>query len=140
VPVLARVHLDLLVPGGVVEPELVVHASARAREGLEDRHRRCSRRCRWRAIRTVVDAAGHDRPVGVAVEGLDDDLAADTRVPQRALTCAREHLADPHPARARLLREPLLLGIPVEPESYTADLCAFGAADMDLRTPGGRLR
>src|SRR6185437_10273218 len=92
-----------------------------------------------RSVLAVVDAPCHDGPVGVALEVLDDDLAADARVPERALAGARERLADAHPARRWLLRQPLFVGIPVEAEPYAADLRARGPPDVDLCALRGRL-
>src|SRR4029450_1463101 len=84
-------------------------------------------------MRGVVDAAGDDGLVRIALEEVDDDLLADPRDRDRAPALACPRVRDAHPARALLVT--LALAVPVEldlhpPVLVGVDLFARNAYDF----------
>src|SRR5262249_32443585 len=89
-------------------------------------------------VLAVVDASRDDRPVGIALEVIDDDLVADAWVEHRAVAATtREHLAHPNPAGARHVRG-TLPEVPVEADADAAEIAV--AAHVDLLAVLARLR
>src|SRR5690606_38794276 len=98
VPVFLAVDVDLIGPGGIVEAQLVAAAAARRRVGPPAALGRAARDRERIRILAVVDAAGHQRTIRVALEELDQHLHADPRDELRAPAPARPALRAADPA------------------------------------------
>src|SRR5690606_532896 len=102
------VQVDFFVAGGVLEAQLVVAAAAGRGLGPPAALGLVLGQGEGRRVLGVVDTAGHQRPVGVALQKLDDDLHPDPRDELRAPAHARPALRAADPTRglggvARLL-------------------------------------
>ena len=90
-------------------------------------------------VLVVVDRADDERPVGIAVEEVHDDLVADPRQGEHAVALAGPGLRDAHPARAVLvlLAEPVPVELDLDPAVLVGlDLVAAGTDD-DRRLRAG---
>src|SRR5206468_189682 len=96
--VLFGVQENLLAALFVFEPEFVEAAATLAAIGLDGGHGRIVRQCIWRFGFTVVNGAGDDWPVGIAIEKFHDDFLADARDENRPPILPRPRLRDAHPA------------------------------------------
>src|SRR5258708_3719821 len=103
VAVLLCVDVDLLVALLVLEADLVGAATALARIALDGRFRLLGGQWVRRLVRAIVDAAGDDGTVGIALEEIDDHLHADAGNEHRAPTLRRPSLTHADPARAVLI-------------------------------------
>src|SRR5262249_53916661 len=85
----------------------------------------------------VVDAAGNERPIGIAIEEIDDDFLTDARIEDHAPVFAGPRLGHAHPARAVLI----LLAQAV-PEELNLDPSVFIGVNLLAFRPDddGRLR
>ena len=133
---LVLVHLgvdaDLLAALGVVNGDLVVAAAALGGVGLDAGARLLAGEAVRGHLDAVVDGAGDDGPVGVALDEIDDDLLPDARDVDGAPVLAGPRLGDADPARGGLVG--LAAAVPVEldfdpPVLVGVDLLARGADD-----------
>src|SRR5690349_18915264 len=102
--VLFGVHEYLFAPLFVFETEFVEAAAPLAAIGLDRGHGRIVRQRIWRFGFAVVNRAGDDWPVGIAIEKFDDDFLADARDENRAPILSRPRLGHAHPARGVFIR------------------------------------
>src|SRR5690606_19404681 len=114
VPVFLAVDVDLLGPGGIVEAQLVAAAAARRRVGPPAALGRAARDRERIRILAVVDAAGHQRTIRVALEELDQHLHADPRDELRAPAFARSALRAADPARRPLAEAGVFLPVKLD--------------------------
>src|SRR5262249_37822521 len=130
-PVLLRVEEDLLGTALVLEAQLVevVRCATDGRPALDAGLRGIRRQGVGRHLLGVVDAAGDQRLVRIALEEGDDHLLADAGNRHDAPVLAGPVLRDADPARAVLV--PLALAVPVELHLHAAVL-----VDEDLLAGG----
>ncbi len=148
---LVVLDLDVLILLGV-EPELLgaflileadgvgVRAGATlAGAGQQARLCHVGRQVPRRHLVAVIDPAGNDRLVRVALQEINDDLLADARDHHAAPILAGPGLSDPHPAGTGLVG--LAVAVPVElhldPSVFVGPdlLAGFADDDSGLRTP-----
>ena len=109
--VVLGMHGELFLAGCVVHRHLVV-TGALVGGRLGTAEHPLARQGKRRGLLAVVDAAHHQRPVGVALEIVDHDLLADARNGHAAPGLAGPGLADPDPAGVVLVA--LAQPVPVE--------------------------
>src|SRR3546814_15512241 len=107
----------------VLEADLVEAAAALAGVALQRRLRRLARQRIGRPRHIVVHAAGHDRPVRVALPEIDDHLLADPRQQHAAPLGSGPALSDTYPARTVLVG--LAAAVPMNPDLLPAALVAL---------------